>query len=64
ELRIAKKIKETPVRFASPAVEPQKPVIPKPKLYIAVAAVLGLFLGIILAFLVEHLEATKEEKEK
>lgn len=64
ELRIARKIKETPVRFASPAVEPQNPVIPKPKLYIAVAAVLGLFLGIILAFLVEHLEATKEEKEK
>lgn len=55
ELRLASKLKERKVRLASPAVRPTEPVIPKPKLYLAIGAVLGLFVGVILAFLLEAL---------
>ena len=59
ETELALQSQEMEVRFVAPALPPTKPVIPKPKLYIAVATLLGLFLGTILAFLVEHLETAK-----
>jgi len=64
ETELALQSQEMEVRFVAPALPPTKPVIPKPKLYIAVATLLGLFLGTILAFLVEHLETAKVKESR
>jgi len=56
ETEVASHVQEMEVRFVSPAVPPRDPVVPKPKLYTAVAAVLGLFVGVIAAFVIEGLK--------
>ena len=45
-------------RIADPAVAAQDPIKPKKKLIVVIAGTLGLFLGILLAFLFEHLDNT------
>jgi len=41
--------------IVSPAVVPQKPLSPRPKLYVAIGAVLGLLIGVLLAFFSDRL---------
>ena len=56
EVGVASQVTDTEVRFAVRAVEPKEPVAPKKKLNIAIAAVLGLMVGVFGAFVVEYLE--------
>ena len=53
------------VRILSPAVlkENQAPVSPNPTLNIAIAAVVGLLLGVGLAFLLEYLDTTIKDQQ-
>jgi succinoglycan biosynthesis transport protein ExoP len=41
--------------IVSPAVLPQKPLSPRPKLYVAIAAVVGLLTGVLIAFFSDRL---------
>ncbi|PLY16406.1 MAG: hypothetical protein C0631_03955 [Sedimenticola sp.] len=45
-------------RVSDPAVPAVKPIKPKKSLIVAIAGMLGLFLGVLLAFLQEHLDNT------
>jgi uncharacterized protein involved in exopolysaccharide biosynthesis len=56
EVEVAKDAKGTEVRFASPAVPPSSPVSPNTKRNAALAAAVGLMLGVGAAFLAEYME--------
>jgi len=45
-------------RVSDPAVPSVTPVKPKKKLIVIIAAFMGLFMGVLLAFLLEHLDST------
>lgn len=62
EVGVASQATDTEVRFAVRAVEPKEPVAPKKKLNIAIAAVLGLMVGVFGAFLVEYFEGWRAEE--
>jgi len=64
EVGIASQVRDTEVRFAVPAVEPERPVGPKKTMNIAIAGVLGLMVGVFGAFVVEYWEKTEEGREK
>ncbi len=54
EIGVASQVKDTEVRFAVSAVEPEKPVSPKKKQNVALAGALGLFIGVFGAFAVNY----------
>lgn len=66
EMRITQSyaIGETNIIVVSPAVEPVKPVAPNKKLNIAIAGVLGLMLGIFVAFFIEYWKNTGDTNKK
>jgi len=51
------------VQVVDPAIEPTTPVKPRPKLNMAVAGVLGVMVGVGLAFLLEYLDNTLKTAE-
>ena len=51
-------LKETPVKIISLAEVPERPSSPKVTLNIAVSVVAGLFLGVVVAFLIEYLDTS------
>lgn len=56
EIRITKSsaIGDASIIIVSPAVEPMNPVAPNKKMNIAIAAVIGLMLGVFIAFFIEY----------
>jgi len=58
EARISEVMQPTDVQVIDAAIAPEKPIKPKILLNIAIAAVLGLFLGVGLAFLLEYMNKT------
>jgi uncharacterized protein involved in exopolysaccharide biosynthesis len=56
EVGVAAQVTDTEVRFAVPAIEPEKPVSPRKKLNIAIAGVLGVMIGVFGAFVAEYFE--------
>jgi len=56
EVGVASQVRDTEVRFAAPAAEPERPVGPKKAMNIAIAGVLGLIVGVFGAFVVEYFE--------
>ncbi|MHB8926878.1 MAG: YveK family protein [Bacillota bacterium] len=51
------------VQVVDPAIEPTAPVKPRPKLNMAVAGVLGIMVGVGLAFVLEYLDNTVKSPE-
>lgn len=51
------------VQVVDPAIEPTAPIKPRPKLNMAVAGVLGLMVGVGLAFVLEYLDNTVKSPE-
>lgn len=49
---------KTHARLSDPAVATVSPVKPKKRLIVIIAAFMGLFIGVLLAFLLEHLDST------
>jgi hypothetical protein len=64
EIRIAKSsaIGDASIIMVSPAVEPLNPVAPNKKLNVAIAAVLGLMLGVFVAFFKEYWQSSAPQK--
>lgn len=63
ETRIAEVMQTADVQVIDSAILPQRPVKPRIKLNIAIGAVLGMFLGVGIAFLVEFMDTTVKTKE-
>lgn len=63
ETRIAEAMQTADVQVIDSAILPEKPVKPRVKLNIAIGAVLGMFLGVGIAFLVEFMDTTLKTKE-
>lgn len=55
ETRISEVMQPTDVQVIDVAVAPEKPILPKKALNVVIGAILGLFVGIGLAFLLEYL---------
>ncbi|HEX6972614.1 MAG TPA: GNVR domain-containing protein [Limnochordia bacterium] len=58
EFRIQEAQETASVRVIDPAIAPTEPIKPRPKLNMAIAGFLGLFVGCGLAFLLEFLDTT------
>lgn len=63
ETRIAEAMQTADVQVIDSALLPENPVKPRVKLNIAIGAVLGMFLGVGVAFLVEFMDTTLKTKE-
>ncbi|MGQ9697865.1 MAG: GumC family protein [Armatimonadota bacterium] len=63
EVAVAEQAKLASATLEEPALLPLKPVRPKPALNLALAAVIGLMLGTMLAFLLDHLDDTVKGTE-
>lgn len=63
ETRIAEAMQTADVQVIDAAVLPLHPIKPRVKLNIAIGAVLGMFLGVGLAFLLEFMDNTVKTKE-
>lgn len=63
ETRIAEAMQTADVQVIDAATVPVNPVKPRVKLNIAIGAVLGIFLGVGLAFLLEFIDNTIKTKE-
>ncbi|NMA61587.1 MAG: lipopolysaccharide biosynthesis protein, partial [Firmicutes bacterium] len=63
ETRITEVMQTADVQVIDSAILPQRPVKPRIKLTIAIGAVLGMFLGVGIAFLVEFMDTTVKTKE-
>lgn len=51
------------LRVTDPAAPPLRPASPRPKVNMAIAAVLGLLVGVALAFLLEYMDTTFHDEE-
>ena len=58
EVGVASQVKGTEVRFAVPAVEPERPIKPRKKLNTLLASVVGAMLAVGVSFLIEYLDDT------
>ena len=63
EIRINEQMHSGYLQIVDPAIVPEKPVKPRIKLNMAIGGMLGLFLGIGTAFLMEFLDNTIKTKE-
>lgn len=54
---------ETTISVISPALEPKTPVKPRKMLNLAVSGVLGLFVSVLLVFILEYLDNTIKDQE-
>jgi uncharacterized protein involved in exopolysaccharide biosynthesis len=61
EARIAAQSEMGDLRLASRAAVPEKPVLPKKRLNVAVAGALGLMIGVFGAFALEYFQSPREE---
>jgi uncharacterized protein involved in exopolysaccharide biosynthesis len=61
EARIAAQSEMGDLRLASRAAVPEKPVLPKKKLNVAVAGAFGLMIGVFGAFALEYFQSPREE---
>lgn len=61
--RIAKEEKESSIRIMNKAVAPERPLSTHTKQNVAVAGVLGLFVGVLAAFFKHYMEGYEEESE-
>ena len=64
EARIAKEEKESSTRIMEKAVAPEKPVSSDTKQNVAVAGVLGLFIGVLVAFFRNYMQGYGEEESE
>lgn len=64
EARIAKEEKESSIRIMEQAVAPEKPLRTNTKQNVAVAGVLGLFIGVLVAFFRNYMEEYEEEEKE
>ena len=60
EARIARAETAEPIKIVEAPVVPTQPIAPNKKMNVAVAGVLGLFLGVLLAFLAHYLQEGSE----
>ena len=63
EVEVAAQMKESEVRFAVPAVEPEHPVRPRKMLNTLLASVVGAVLAVAVVFLIEYLDDTVRTPE-
>lgn len=63
EIRINEQMHSGNLQIVDPAVVPKNPIKPRVKLNIAIGGVLGLFVGVGLAFLLEFVDNTIKTKE-
>ena len=61
--RLAKEEKESSIRIMNKAVAPERPLSRNTKQNVAVAGVLGLFVGVLAAFFKHYMEGYEEESE-
>lgn len=62
EARIAKTMELGEVRIVSPATEPASPIRPKKRLNVAISGILGLMLGVFIAFSQEFWAKGKDKE--
>ncbi len=58
EARISEVMQPTDIQVIDAAIEPDKPISPKKTLNVIVAALLGLFIGLVVAFMLEYMNKT------
>lgn len=58
EARISEVMQPTDVQVIDVAIEPDKPISPKKTLNVVIAAILGLFIGLAIAFMLEYMNKT------
>nr|WP_255710871.1 GNVR domain-containing protein [Pelosinus baikalensis] len=58
EARISEAMQPTDVQIIDVAIAPEKPISPKKTLNVVIAAILGLFVGTGIAFLLEYMNKT------
>jgi len=63
EARISEVMQPTDVQVIDVAIEPDKPISPKKTLNVVIAAILGLFIGLAAAFLLEYMNKTVRTAE-
>lgn len=63
EARISEVMEPTDVQVIDKADSPEKPISPKKTLNVVIAAILGLFIGVGLAFLLEYMNKTVRNAE-
>lgn len=64
EMRISEAMEAANVSVLDPAIRPSSPVKPRTRLNVAIAGVLGLFVGVGVAFLLEYLDTTFKSVEE
>lgn len=64
EVRITEAMESANVRVVDAALEPLEPIRPRKMLNVAIAAVLGLFVGVGLAFAIEFMDTTVKTAEE
>lgn len=64
EVRITEAMESANVRVVNAALEPLEPIRPRKMLNVAIAAVLGLFVGVGLAFAIEFMDTTVKTAEE
>lgn len=63
EARISEVMQPTDVQVIDVATEPDKPISPKKTLNVVIAAILGLFIGLAVAFILEYMNKTVRTAE-